>query len=702
MYEIDMYCPYCSQKNTLTNNNLKCSNKSCLYQFKVFIREEGAHKFHDIQKSILPRHINEVGKYWIVSYCFYEVRRPSINKLTELIDKETLNSVLRGFVHILKAPLYVYERKDSDSVYQTDSAYNIEEFYEVFCRKIQKEERGKILCLSCTKKRVEEMFNGNNKDAEYQHCLFGVGIKLVPIVINSFLYGLLLMCGGCKKNNDEKDLISINDGFEYAKREMGINYSLINIVNHEENEIGKQNAEIDSIKKQLEDLGSNSYKRKRYERDDDFIREIDAWFATPSIKTEEVLWERLNRILERLARFCDFGACLLFMSESEKSEKIYLKSRYPLKLLNREDFINPDEAVLDFFKRKKSYFTRKPEETRSIYEFIKNDYKDEIKVMGVFTLDLHPERGFLVIVNRQFGLSNNVVSSSSVSDTTKEFILRFAGYLVTNIRNHLSLIKLKKSEKERQEMVTITVHTFNHYIDGILADSCLLERLTTKYNEVPTEKVIRTSKRIAERVLSLATKTKLFYYSTVINAGKDIDFRFDKKISIKELLKKCINQFCFFAKSRGIEINLEDNGSAIPDIWCDEEKIRIVFENIIHNAIKFSHNRKYVAVRIHYENMKDKVSVFVNNFGFGIPNDEKELIFEEFYRSAVKDPKRPIHGTGLGLSIAKNIVEAHNGIINIVSKREKREYRLYECPGGEGWLSFNTTVHVTLPIDPTN
>ena len=89
-----------------------------------------------------------------------------------------------------------------------------------------------------------------------------------------------------------------------------------------------------------------------------------------------------------------------------------------------------------------------------------------------------------------------------------------------------------------------------------------------------------------------------------------------------------------------------------------------VLYNLIDNAIKFSENDSLITVEVSEKN--EKVFISVKDHGIGIPPQEQTKIWERFYKSDLsrgKDKK----GTGLGLSIVKEIIQAHDEHINVVS-----------------------------------
>lgn len=87
-------------------------------------------------------------------------------------------------------------------------------------------------------------------------------------------------------------------------------------------------------------------------------------------------------------------------------------------------------------------------------------------------------------------------------------------------------------------------------------------------------------------------------------------------------------------------------------------RLRQVFTNILNNAIKFSPPDSTIIFRAWYE--PDRLIFEVEDEGPGIPQDEMDEVFKDFFRASnVGDTP----GMGLGLSIAKNIIDAHNGEI---------------------------------------
>ena len=122
----------------------------------------------------------------------------------------------------------------------------------------------------------------------------------------------------------------------------------------------------------------------------------------------------------------------------------------------------------------------------------------------------------------------------------------------------------------------------------------------------------------------------------------------------------------FESHAPGIQIN------GLPEtieVDVDPEQIKIVLNNVLNNAIKYSQPDSE-PVQIRFKRQAPYVILYIKDNGIGIPQEELPFIFEPFYRV---DKSRSKHtgGYGLGLSLCKTIMEAHGGKIEIDSAPQK-------------------------------
>ncbi|MFA3782122.1 ATP-binding protein [Melioribacteraceae bacterium 4301-Me] len=91
------------------------------------------------------------------------------------------------------------------------------------------------------------------------------------------------------------------------------------------------------------------------------------------------------------------------------------------------------------------------------------------------------------------------------------------------------------------------------------------------------------------------------------------------------------------------------------------EGFQIIMENLIDNAVKYSNENSEVLVKI--LKLNERIEIMVADYGIGIPEKEKEKIFERFYRS--QNTIKNTNGYGLGLCLVKTITQAMNGNIRV-------------------------------------
>jgi signal transduction histidine kinase len=105
----------------------------------------------------------------------------------------------------------------------------------------------------------------------------------------------------------------------------------------------------------------------------------------------------------------------------------------------------------------------------------------------------------------------------------------------------------------------------------------------------------------------------------------------------------------------------------LPSIDANPDRLRQVIINLVDNAIKYTGVKgPGGSVRITALPNGQYLRVGVIDSGIGIPPDEKDLVFEKFYR-VQKGLASQLGGTGLGLSITREIIESHGGKIELES-----------------------------------
>ncbi len=136
------------------------------------------------------------------------------------------------------------------------------------------------------------------------------------------------------------------------------------------------------------------------------------------------------------------------------------------------------------------------------------------------------------------------------------------------------------------------------------------------------------------------------------------------KLDIHELIWETVNAF---------EIQLEQvkglvvyNFNADKYIYGDRQLLKNLFYNLVDNAIKY--RKEDLKISISTFDARDKVVIIIEDNGLGMSADTQKYIFDRFYRGDKSD-RHDVKGFGLGLCYVKYIVTAHNGSIDVESRK---------------------------------
>jgi signal transduction histidine kinase len=139
------------------------------------------------------------------------------------------------------------------------------------------------------------------------------------------------------------------------------------------------------------------------------------------------------------------------------------------------------------------------------------------------------------------------------------------------------------------------------------------------------------------------------------------------------------------AEQQGVSLQVQIP-SQLPLILADPERITLVFQHLMDNAIKFSPNGGLVQVRL--VEQAEHILIAVSDQGIGIAKDQQKRIFDRFYQIDSSASRR-FEGTGLGLNIARRIVEAHGGKIWLKSRIGKGSTFFFALPRSRSFRSQN-------------
>lgn len=256
--------------------------------------------------------------------------------------------------------------------------------------------------------------------------------------------------------------------------------------------------------------------------------------------------------------------------------------------------------------------------------------------IGVFGYDSSAKSGFLVVIQ-------NITANALLEKNRREFI--------ANVSHEL-----------RTPLTSVKGAT-----ETIIEDPDMPQSIKNRFLQIVMNESDRMTRIVQDLlVLSRLDNRRMSWKPTKFELHKSLQSMFD---ALETEARAHSHEFTYENKVKG--------GS---QIFADKERIEQVVTNIIGNSIKYTPDGGKIHVSLE-KTFDANYKISVSDTGVGIPEEDLKHLFERFYR-VDKSRSTNAGGTGLGLSIAKDIIDAHNGTIEV------------DSVFGEG-----TTVSIILPKD---
>ena len=256
-------------------------------------------------------------------------------------------------------------------------------------------------------------------------------------------------------------------------------------------------------------------------------------------------------------------------------------------------------------------------------------------------------------------------------DAHVELFMEIAGQLSIIVEKSRLYQQLLELNELKNKFLGIAAHDLRNPI-GVIKGylGIFLAGIT---GEIPANQreIMERMNMTCEKMLSLVND---LLDVSAIEAGR---LELDKKpVDIDEYLGHSCENHRLLAQTKSITINL-DLPAGLPVIAFDPNRISQVVDNLITNAIKFSHPHTNITVTARPSD--GCVVITVKDEGQGIPREELPKMFTDFGRTSVK-PTGGEKSTGLGLAISKRIVNAHGGEIWVESESGKGSSFSFSLP----------------------
>jgi signal transduction histidine kinase len=221
-----------------------------------------------------------------------------------------------------------------------------------------------------------------------------------------------------------------------------------------------------------------------------------------------------------------------------------------------------------------------------------------------------------------------------------------------------ALDEIEEAEASKQKYIIAVVHELKSPIAAATSFlDIILGGFVGEINDAVKDKLIKTKSRVVESIENINSILRVSKYKLL----NKIEF---ENISLHNIIQSNIDKTKIIADRNNIQIKFIDNSIEDNFLSGDNVLLNLAFSNLIGNAVKYTpHGGK---VNISIDQSLDHYIVSISDTGIGIPRDEHEKIFEEYYRAS-NTSNKAIEGTGTGLAVVKQVINSHNGQITLKS-----------------------------------
>jgi signal transduction histidine kinase len=209
---------------------------------------------------------------------------------------------------------------------------------------------------------------------------------------------------------------------------------------------------------------------------------------------------------------------------------------------------------------------------------------------------------------------------------------------------------------QQSDLIAEFVHELRTPLASLSTATYLLLR-----PEMSREQRDQIVNNIHNETLRLNSLASSFLDLARLESGR-VQFR-KARFSAADLIYECRDVMMSKAQESNVQIRV-DIPEDMPLMEADRDKIKQVLLNLLSNAIKYNRSNGSVMITGTFD--PSDIAVTIQDTGVGIPDESLPHLFEKFYR--VREHEGKTGGTGLGLSISKQIIQGHNGRVEVKSK----------------------------------
>jgi signal transduction histidine kinase len=231
--------------------------------------------------------------------------------------------------------------------------------------------------------------------------------------------------------------------------------------------------------------------------------------------------------------------------------------------------------------------------------------------------------------------------------------------------------QIRKEAEFKKEILEVVAHDLRSPLAGVLLQlEGILNGQLIQDLSPEQRKIFQQMHNNCQQVFQLSSGL------LDLESLKSKNFLNFREVDLRPFIQKTFDSFGTWAGRKKIELKLQMS-SNFPKIMADPSRMAQALNNFISNAIKFSHEKTKVTVKVSVEGSECVISV--RDQGQGIPKEDQSKLFCEFSRTRIR-PTAGEESTGIGLAIVKRIIDAHGGRIWVKSSPGKGSTFAFAIP----------------------
>lgn len=312
--------------------------------------------------------------------------------------------------------------------------------------------------------------------------------------------------------------------------------------------------------------------------------------------------------------------------------------------------------------------------------------------------DIEKQTNFIKDQKQKYRSQSNLLK---ISITLSILLLFLAIY---SIYSRITISRKKKELEKTNEKINSQRNEIEKYADDLrISNEARLGFFMGLSHEFKTPLTLilgaveSLGSELKSKGVSVNNELHLMYNNSrrllrLINQLLDYRKAEDKKFTLRasktnlfEFSKGIIHDFDREAKKRNIDFSLKTNNEEL-EIYLDRNLMDKVYYNLLSNAFKFTPPNGKISITINEDISNNVVKISFKDSGIGIPENELNNVFNTFYQGS----NNYRNSSGIGLYLSKNLIELHQGSIEVNSKNGT-EF-IIKLPIGSDHLTENTII----------